>query len=59
MTESPVEGGGELFIIGKNFMKGTKVLFQEVGENGETVWEGEGDIDTDYFQNVSTIISSC
>ncbi|XP_064610407.1 GATA zinc finger domain-containing protein 7-like isoform X2 [Liolophura sinensis] len=57
MTQSPVEGGGELFIIGKNFMKGTKVLFQEVGENGETVWEGEGDIDTDYFQNTHLICS--
>jgi hypothetical protein len=53
--ESPVEGGGEIFIIGKNFMKGTKVFFQEReddDEEGEIVWQKEADIDKDYFQQV-------
>lgn len=53
--ESPVEGGGEIFIIGKNFMKGTKVYFQEReddDEEGEIMWQKEADIDKDYFQQV-------
>lgn len=53
--ESSVEGGGELFIIGKNFMKGTKVFFQEReddDEEGEITWQKEADVDKDYFQQV-------
>lgn len=53
--ESTVEGGGELFIIGKNFMKGTKVFFQEReddDEEGEITWQKEADVDKDYFQQV-------
>lgn len=50
-----MEGGGELFIIGKNFMKGTKVFFQEReddDEEGEITWQKEADVDKDYFQQV-------
>jgi hypothetical protein len=40
-------------MIGKNFMKGTKVFFQEItGEDGPVVWEKESEIDKDYFQPV-------
>ena len=49
-----VEGGSELFIIGKNFMKGTKVLFQEMDSEDEksVIWSKEAEIDKDYFQPV-------
>ncbi|XP_061163435.1 nuclear factor of activated T-cells 5-like isoform X2 [Saccostrea echinata] len=56
--ESPVEGGGEIFIIGKNFMKGTKVFFQEReddDEEGEITWQKEADIDKDYFQQTHLV----
>lgn len=56
--ESSVEGGGELFIIGKNFMKGTKVFFQEReddDEEGEITWQKEADVDKDYFQQTHLV----
>ncbi|XP_036319262.1 uncharacterized protein LOC118733797 isoform X1 [Rhagoletis pomonella] len=34
LNSCPVDGGLELFIIGKNFLKDTHVLFQETFENG-------------------------
>ena len=57
LKQSPANGGDELFIIGKNFLRGTKVFFQELseGENGEVKWEKESDIDRDYFQPVSIL----
>ena len=52
----PANGGEELFIIGKNFLRGTKVFFQELSEeNGEVKWEKESEIDRDYFQPVSVL----
>ena len=51
LRESTVNGNMELIMIGKNFMKGTKVFFQEItGEDGPVVWEKESEIDKDYFQ---------
>ena len=50
-------GGEELFIIGKNFLRGTQVFFQEVSDDdgsSKIVWEKEGEIDKDYFQAVSS-----
>jgi len=41
-----------LFIIGKNFMKGTVVVFEEV-KNDHVIWSSEADIDLDFFQAVS------
>lgn len=46
------KGGEELFIIGKNFMKGTVVVFEEVKDD-QVVWSSEADIDLDFFQAVS------
>ena len=54
---SPATGGDELFIIGKNFLRGTKVFIQELSEeeNGDVKWEKECEIDRDYFQPVSMV----
>jgi len=41
-----------MFIIGKNFMKGTVVVFEEVKDD-RVVWSSEADIDLDFFQAVS------
>jgi nuclear factor of activated T-cells 5 len=49
LSEAPVTGAEELFIIGKNFSKGTQVLFQEICDE-KTVWTKEAIIDQEYFQ---------
>ncbi|XP_052061062.1 nuclear factor of activated T-cells 5-like isoform X2 [Mytilus californianus] len=49
--ECTVSGNAEMIMIGKNFMKGTKVFFQELnGEDGPVIWEKESDLDKDFFQ---------
>jgi len=48
-------GGEELFIIGKNFMKGTVVVFEEVKDD-QVIWSSEADIDLDFFQAVSHLL---
>lgn len=55
LEEAPTTGGQDLFIIGKNFLKGTQVKFQEISvEDGKTLWEREAEIDQEYFQQVGT-----
>ncbi|XP_070574830.1 nuclear factor of activated T-cells 5-like isoform X5 [Ptychodera flava] len=49
LTSCSVEGGEELFILGKNFVRGTVVKFQQF--SGEkVVWEEKAQIDRDHFQ---------
>ena len=52
ICSSFTKGGEEMFIIGKNFMKGTVVVFEEVKDD-RVVWSSEADIDLDFFQAVS------
>ena len=52
ISSCSTRGGDELFIIGKNFMKGTVVVFEEVNDD-QVVWSSEADIDLDFFQAVS------
>ena len=59
LKECGLAGGEELYIIGKNFLRGTQVFFQELhpdtdDDQTQFVWEKEGEIDKDYFQAVST-----
>ena len=52
LSESPPEGGQELFIIGKNFLKGTSVYFRE--KSGDDVtWSKEASYDSEFFHAVS------
>lgn len=55
LDESSVKGGQELFLIGKNFLKGTKVYFQEKDED-TVVWSKEAPLDQEYFQQVSSCL---
>ena len=57
LVEDTVKGGKELFIIGKNFTKGSKVMFREANEHGGVVWDKEAKIDMEYFQPVWTVYS--
>lgn len=52
LKECRASGGEEMFIIGKNFLRGTRVFFQQVLDEA-VQWEKEGEIDKDYFQTVS------
>ncbi|XP_072320702.1 nuclear factor of activated T-cells 5 [Eucyclogobius newberryi] len=48
-----VRGGEELFIIGKNFLKDTKVIFHL---SDETSWEAEADIDMELFHQNHLVV---
>nr|XP_029523763.1 nuclear factor of activated T-cells 5-like [Oncorhynchus nerka] len=50
-----VRGGEELFIIGKNFLKGTKVIFQE-NPADDNLWQAEAEIDMELFHQNHVIV---
>ncbi|XP_060796813.1 nuclear factor of activated T-cells 5 isoform X2 [Neoarius graeffei] len=50
-----VRGGKEVFIIGKNFLKGTKVIFQEKTSD-EKSWRAEAEIDMELFHQNHLIV---
>lgn len=50
-----VRGGEEVFIIGKNFLKGTKVIFQE-NVSDEKSWRAEAEIDMELFHQNHLIV---
>uniref|UniRef100_A0A8C1WB87 Nuclear factor of activated T-cells 5 n=1 Tax=Cyprinus carpio TaxID=7962 RepID=A0A8C1WB87_CYPCA len=50
-----VKGGSEVFIIGKNFLKGTKVIFQESASDDKS-WKAEADIDMEFFHQNHLIV---
>ncbi|XP_052816669.1 nuclear factor of activated T-cells 5-like isoform X2 [Mya arenaria] len=57
LKESFMSGGDELFIIGKNFLRGTRVFFQQmVDDQDDPLWEREGEIDKDFFQTTHLIV---
>jgi len=49
LNSCTVKGQEEIFIIGKNFLKGTQVYFEQI-HNDRIVWSKEADIDQDFFQ---------
>ncbi|XP_041650591.1 nuclear factor of activated T-cells 5-like isoform X2 [Cheilinus undulatus] len=51
-----VSGGEEVFIIGKNFLKGTKVIFQE-NIADDNSWQAEAKIDMDLFHQNHLIVT--
>uniref|UniRef100_A0A8C3A4T1 Nuclear factor of activated T-cells 5 n=1 Tax=Cyclopterus lumpus TaxID=8103 RepID=A0A8C3A4T1_CYCLU len=51
-----VRGGEEVFIIGKNFLKGTKVVFQE-NIADDNSWQAEAKIDMDLFHQNHLIVT--
>lgn len=52
LISCPVLGGFELFIIGKNFAKDTKMVFQSQKITGEVVWQEVVVPDKEYLQQV-------
>ncbi|CAH1269620.1 NFAT5 [Branchiostoma lanceolatum] len=55
LSSCTVAGGEEMFIIGKNFIKGTQVKFQEISEDCQLIWEAEAGIDKEYFHQTHLI----
>ncbi|CAG7725985.1 unnamed protein product [Allacma fusca] len=55
LAECSVAGGKELFIIGKNFLKDTKVMWQEENNQGDVVWEAKSIPLKDYLQQTHLI----
>ncbi|XP_048461999.1 nuclear factor of activated T-cells 5-like [Rhincodon typus] len=51
-----VKGGEELFLIGKNFLKGTKVIFQESHSEENNPWKAEAEIDMELFHQNHLIV---
>ncbi|KAM4592887.1 nuclear factor of activated T-cells 5 isoform 2-T2 [Odontesthes bonariensis] len=51
----PVRGGEEVFIIGKNFLKDTKVVFHE-NISDEKSWKAEAEIDMELFHQNHLIV---
>ncbi|TSK13377.1 Nuclear factor of activated T-cells 5 [Bagarius yarrelli] len=50
-----VTGGEEVFIIGKNFLKGTKVIFQEISTDDGS-WQAEAEIDMELFHQNHLVV---
>ncbi|KAK3558436.1 hypothetical protein QTP86_018043 [Hemibagrus guttatus] len=50
-----VTGGEEVFIIGKNFLKGTKVIFQEISTD-DGPWQAEAEIDMELFHQNHLVV---
>ncbi|XP_048726655.1 nuclear factor of activated T-cells 5 isoform X5 [Lepidochelys kempii] len=51
-----VKGEEEVFLIGKNFLKGTKVIFQE-NISDENSWKAEAEIDMELFHQNHLIVT--
>lgn len=58
LYDCPAKGGLELFVVGKNFLKDTKVVFHEEDEDGRTLWESTTEPLKDYLQQVSILRKS-
>lgn len=52
LSACPCTGGMELFILGKNFLKDTRVVFQHGDAMLETPWEESMQPDKEFLQQV-------
>lgn len=57
LSSSNVRGGQELFILGKNFLKDTRVVFQE-GEPSSLAWCQSVQPDKEFLQQVTFATSN-
>ncbi|KAE9552386.1 hypothetical protein FO519_004399 [Halicephalobus sp. NKZ332] len=49
LNNSPARGGGDLFIIGRNFDRNTVVVFREYKDDGTLAWNAEAAIDKQFL----------
>jgi len=50
LSACPCTGGMELFVLGKNFLKDTRVVFQDGDAMLETTWEESVQPDKEFLQ---------
>ncbi|XP_076470719.1 uncharacterized protein LOC143300724 isoform X2 [Babylonia areolata] len=56
LSELCVNQTNDLFVIGKNFLKGTQIIFREVGmDEKDLKWQSEAEIEVEYFQQTHLI----
>ncbi|KAL8590017.1 hypothetical protein ACOMHN_007042 [Nucella lapillus] len=56
LSELCVNQTNDLYIIGKNFLKGTQVFFREIGaDEMDLKWQSEAEIEVEYFQQTHLI----
>lgn len=53
LTACPASGGLELFVLGKNFLKDTRVYFQQVDDDRNIRWEQSVLPDKEFLQQVN------
>lgn len=51
LVSCPANGGLELYLLGKNFLKETRVVFSQK-QDGRSVWEEEVVPDKEFLQQV-------
>lgn len=56
LTSCPASGGLELFVLGKNFLKDTRIYFQQVDEDRRVRWEQSVAPDKEFLQQVRLTI---
>ena len=52
ISEASPSGGQELIVLGKNFVKDSRVVFTETAEGGATVWSRMVTPNKDHLQTV-------
>lgn len=52
LTSCPASGGLELFVLGKNFLKDTRIYFQQVDDERRIRWEQSVTPDKEFLQQV-------
>ncbi|KAL4720856.1 hypothetical protein ACJJTC_016725 [Scirpophaga incertulas] len=57
LVSSPAAGGLELYLLGKNFLKETRVVFRQ-RRDGRCVWEEEVVPDKEFLQQVRLLLRS-
>lgn len=55
LVSCPSSGGLELYLLGKNFLKETRVVFSQ-RQDGTTLWEKEVVPDKEFLQQVVLIV---
>lgn len=58
LVSCPATGGLELYLLGKNFLKETRVVFCH-RQDGRTVWEDEVVPDKEFLQQVGSVYIFC
>jgi len=53
LSRCNAQGGSELFIVGKNFLKDSKVFVYQDDLEGHILWEARAETLKDYLQQVS------